>query len=146
MDEIEVEPSEVSDKPILHLQPLQLAIVAQQGVVLETILQHMVNCCETEDSIDLLKKQLGHKAKIDFPKSATKQIYDKDDRSLDGMNAFHLAAKYYPESLEIMFKVLNDAKYYSILELLLEKDHHLEQTPLHVALRNRSSKSLDAVR
>ena len=70
------------------------------------------------------------------------------------MNAFHLAAKYYPEGLQVIFDTLinennvNQLKSIksNILPLLLEQDGHLQQTPLHVALRNRSNESSEAAR
>ena len=66
--------------------------------------------------------------------------YDKDDRSLDGMNALHLASKYYPEAITIILNVLNDfpaaIEDTQMQQLLHEKDWHLQQTPLHVAVKN----------
>ena len=131
----------------LILQPLQLAIVAQQGDIIKAILRHIIAQNDADAIISLLTEYLGHRARIDFPTEDTER-YDKDDRSLDGMNAFHLAAKYFPLGLEVIFKTLNDehATYSQILELLLERDDHLKQTPLHVALKNRSSESSDAAR
>ena len=63
------------------------------------------------------------------------------------MNAFHLAAKFYPGGIEIIFKILNDnyATYSEVLNLLLEKDRHMQRTPLHVALRNHETSASEAV-
>ena len=131
----------------LILQPLQLAIVAQQGDIIKAILRPIIAQNDADAIISLLTAYLGHRARIDFPTEDTER-FDKDDRSLDGMNAFHLAAKYFPLGLEVIFKTLNDehATYSHILKLLLDRDYHLKQTPLHVALKNRSSESSEAAR
>ena len=135
-------------KPKLVLRPLQLAVVVQKEEVVTVILKHIIASNNAEEIMELLKDQLGHKATIVFPDGIDVRIFDKDDRSLDGMNAFHLAAKYYPEGLQVIFETLsNENGFYSnILPLLLEKDGHLQQTPLHVALRNPSSGSYEAAR
>ena len=153
-DDDDGETCEGSGKPKLFLRPLQLAIVINQEEVITVILKHIIKPSDAGEKMELLKEQLGHKARINFPCGIDKSTYDKDDRSLDGMNAFHLAAKYYPEGLQVIFDTLinenniNQLKSIksNILPLLLEKDGHLQQTPLHVALRNRSNESSDAAR
>ena len=147
-DDEDEETCEGSGEPKLVLRPLQLAIVTGREEVITVILKHIIESNNAEQIMVLLKEQLGHKATINFPCGIDESTYDKDDRSLDGMNAFHLAAKYYPEGLQVIFDTLadEDGFYSNILPLLLEKDGHLQQTPLHVALRNPSSDSSEGAR
>ena len=137
-----------SNNSRLCLRPLQLAIVTAQEEVIEAILRHIITSNDSDGIMELLEIHLGHQASITFPESSDPWTFDKDDRSLDGMNAFHLAAKYYPAGLKLIFDVLNDnnATYSNLLELLLKKDRHLQQTPLHVALKHRGSDSTEAAR
>ena len=131
----------------LCLRPFQLAIVLGHEKVIEVILLHIIRYNDAEGCITLLTKHLGHQARIIFPDPDNPYTFDKDDRSIDGMNAFHLAAKFYPDGIEIIFRILNDnyATYSEILSLLLEKDRHMQRTPLHVALRNHETRTSEAV-
>ena len=140
--------NQYSNDSILCLRPLQLAIVAGQEGVIEAIIRHIIRTNDSDGIMVLLETHLGHQASINFPETCDPWTFDKDDRSLDGMNAFHLAAKYYPDGLKLIFELLNDnnATYSNILELLLRKDRHLQQTPLHVALKHRGSDSTEAAR
>ena len=133
--------------PMICLRPLQLAIVMKQKKIIEVILNYIVSNGQENDFVADLENILGHQATIIFPKDEYK-IYDKDDRSLDGMNVFHLAAKYYPQGLEPIFDILkeNDMVNSKILSLLLTRDRHLQQTPLHVSVRHASKGSSKAAR
>ena len=109
-----------SDETTLVLQPLQTAIIAQKGEIIEAILQRISSQDATSDRVvssdmqdesgpRILIKYLSYQSEFEFSSQETdKDKYDKEDRSLDGMNAFHLAAKYYPTGLEVIFKSLKN--------------------------------------
>ena len=89
---------------------------------------------EGQECSELLKKVLGTKAFLTFTKNPV--AYDKDDRALDGMNAFHLGAKYSPACLAQIFDYLNESGVMEdadISELLEAPENQLNQTPLHIA-------------
>ena len=133
---------------MLCLRPLQLAIVLGHKDVINVIILHIIASFDAECLMNRLEEYLGHEARIIFPDPENPYTFDKDDRSMDGMNAFHLAAKFYPDGIELIFKILNEkyCTYSNVLNLLLKKDRQLQRTPLHVALRNTSSESDNATR
>ena len=131
--------------PEIFLRPLQVAVISRQKEVIETIIEYLSQLDTAEEILVALEDCLGQQTRIMFKDQDEYRkpgaTYDKDDRSLDGMNCFHLAAKYYPEGLSIIFEALekHNIKYSSILSLLLRQDNHLKQTPLHVAMKNSST-------
>ena len=131
----------------LCLRPFQLAVVLGHKEVIEVILRHIIASFDAEGCILLLEEHLGHQARIIFPDPENPYSYDKDDRSIDGMNAFHLAAKFYPDGMDLIFQILNETNstYTKILNLLDVKDRQLLRTPLHVALRNHPSSVSEAL-
>ena len=85
----------------------------------------------------VLKEVLCAKTRVVFSRGKSEQ-YFKDDRVLNGINAFHLAAKFDAHSLLIMAKALKEAGMIEELrEPLLEaKDAEMGKTPLHLAVKN----------
>lgn len=135
-----------NEMPMITLRPLQVAIVAGQKGVIEVILKFIAQIEDADDCQAALENILGHQASVIFTSDLC--TYDKDDRSLDGMNCFHLAARYYPEGIKIIFDILKSENvlYSNVLDLLLKQDKHLQQTPLHVAIRRVGSKCTEAAR
>ena len=131
----------------LCLRPFQLAVVLGHKELIEVILGHIIASFDAEGCILLLEEYLGHQARIIFADPENPYSYDKDDRSIDGMNAFHLAAKFYPDGIDLIFRILNETNstYTKILNLLHMKDRQLLRTPLHVALRNHPSSVSEAL-
>ena len=123
----------------LTVTPLQLAIIAKQTKVIQVIIEHIANIEEAEECQNALGEVLGSKAKLDFIDAI--ETYDKDDRSINGMNAFHLASKYHPNAMRVIFDILNKKRvtYTNVINLLSETNFDLKQTPLHVAVRNVTS-------
>ena len=125
----------------MTVTPLQLAIIAKRKKVTQVIIEYIANIEEAEECANALKEVLGSTVKLDFVDD--KETYDKDDRSMDGMNAFHLACKYDPKAIKLIFDILNrknDERFFFMMkDLLDETDNHLQQTPLHVASRNSTS-------
>ena len=136
------------DKVTMTVTPFHLAIIAKQAGIVRVFMEKVMDIAEEDNKrLDLLVKLLGAKTLLLFPKNPL--CYDKDDRSLDGMNAFHLGAKYSAAALQEIFYYLNDRDSTAenetkeleteIKELLEAKDEHLQQTPLHVAATHPSS-------
>ena len=57
--------------------------------------------------LDSFKRLLQKKTKMDFTKG-TPDTYVLDDRTLDQINAFHLAARYHAQSLLVIIRFLRD--------------------------------------
>ena len=131
----------------LCLRPFQLAVVLGHKEMIEVVLRHIIDSFDAEGCILLLEEYLGHEARIIFPDPERPYSFDKDDRSIDGMNVFHLAAKFYPDGVDLIFGILNETNstYTKILNLLQKKDRQLHRTPLHVALRNHPSSISEAL-
>ena len=90
--------------------------------------------------VESIKKLLGKKTKIIFAKSQSPDNYFKDDRTLDGINSFHLAARFHAQSLLAIVKFLRDHEILdSIIDLFNARDPHMGKTPLHMAARSPSS-------
>ena len=97
-------------------------------------MQKVLDETEGQECLELLKKLLGTQAFLTFTKNS--EVYDKDDRALDGMNAFHLGAKYSPASLAQIFDHLNESavmEEVDLSELLEAPENQLNQTALHIA-------------
>ena len=112
----------------------QLGIIAKRPGIIRAFMQKIFELTDQEGRLNLLIKVLGTKTFLDFPKDP--KLYDKDDRSLDGMNAFHLGAKYSPAALSQIFDHLNDNSFMEeddIKDLLEATDNQICQTPLHIA-------------
>ena len=75
----------------LMVTPLQLAIIAKSSESIGTILKRL--------KMDDIIQALEEKVELKISESNNHSLR-KNDLSLHGMNAFHLAAKYYPESIK----------------------------------------------
>ena len=122
------------DKVTMTVTTFQIGIIAKRPGIIKLFMQKALEFTDGEERLTLFKKLLGTKAFLTFPKNA--KCYDKDDRSLDGMNAFHLGAKYSPGALKQIFDYLNDHSLIEedeIKDLLEAAEDQLHQTPLHIA-------------
>jgi ankyrin repeat protein len=133
-----------SRKVLLTLTPFHMAVMAKQTSIVNLFMEKLVQHAMNESGLDKLKMVLGKVVLLTFPKNP--KYYSKDDVSVDGMNVFHLTAKYCIPALKIIFRFLNahgliDKQ--GIKELLQEQDKHLQQTPLHIAAK---CSSLEAIR
>lgn len=65
---------------------------------------------------------------------------------MDGLNIFHLSAKYFPSALSIFTKFLeglDTAEGQRLIEILIERTStHFGMTPLHIAAMNHTSDGL----
>ena len=80
----------------LMITPLQLAIITQSFDSIATILRRLKN--------DDVVKAVEEKVELKVPDN-NNQSLRKSDLSLHGMNAFHLAAKYFPESIKTIHEI-----------------------------------------
>ena len=122
------------DKVSMTVTVLQLGIIAKRAGIIKLFMRKILDFTEGDERVSFLKKLLGTQAHLEFPKDSKR--YDKDDRSLDGMNAFHLGAKYSTGALRQIFDYLNETMIMEendIKELLEATDNQLLQTPLHIA-------------
>jgi hypothetical protein len=123
------------DKVSMTVTVFQLGIIAKRAGMISLFMEKVLDITEGDERVSFFTKLLGAQAHLEFPKNNPK-FYDKDDRSLDGMNAFHLGAKYSPGALTQIFDYLNEnmlMEEYDIKELLEATDAHIYQTPLHIA-------------
>ena len=127
---------EISNKVILTITPIHLAIIARQISIVRIFMEKLSDEIDNEGSLNVIANVLRKVAVLSFPKNPLQ--YAKDDRSLDGMNVFHLAAKYCTPALKVLFDTLNTKglihrkEFHDTLEA---KESQLQQTPLHVAAK-----------
>ena len=122
----------------MHVSPLQLAIISKQESVVRMILEHVY--ASNDDGEEALEIVMDVKSVVVFPRDSPPTLYEEDDRMLDGMNIFHLAAKFHPKSLYEIISFLNKEDLTELIDALIqEKDPHVECTPLHVAAKSPSS-------
>ena len=124
----------------MYVTPFHLAIIAQHAdiayVMLEATLQY------SRTPVESFKKLLGMKTKINFARGPP-ETYIIDDRILDGINSFHLAARFHSQSLLTILRFLRDNDMLEpVLPLLEVCDPHMGKTPLHMAAKSPSPLSL----
>ena len=122
------------DKVNMTVTIFQLGIIAKRPGIIKMFMQKVLDETEGQECLELLKKLLGTQAFLTCTKNS--EVYDKDDRALDGMNAFHLGAKYSPASLAQIFEHLDESaamEEVDLSELLEAPENQLNQTPLHIA-------------
>ena len=125
------------EKAKMNVSPLQLAIISKQEMVVQAILEHVY--LSDDNGEHALKTLLEVKTQVQFPRDSP-NIYEEDDRMLDGMNTFHLAAKFHPQSLQTIISFLQNEDASEIITLLTQgKDPHIQNTPLHIAANSPSS-------
>ena len=71
----------------MHVTPFHVAIIAQQAEVTYVMLKATHQFSKTP--VESFKKLLEMKTKINFARGSP-ETYLKDDRTLDGINSFHL--------------------------------------------------------
>ena len=118
-----------------------LAIVARQAEVVQLILKHLQIRCfnntnpENKNPKKSLLQLLSKTTKVKFT-NGTKDDYDRNDCTLDGINSVHLAARFHAKSLLVIMRFLKDLNLLSYIKDILEsKDEHMGQTPLHLSMR-----------
>ena len=123
------------------VMPFHLAVIVNHVNIVQAMLEHIWNASkEKKEQIEALGKVLTGKTRVEFSNVLSK--YEKNDRALDGMNCFHLCAKYCPAAMDEIFKFLKEHNlmgHPSVKVALEAKDHQIHQTPLHVAIKNNTA-------
>ena len=124
----------------LIVTPIHIAIIAKQDAAVKWILGFVVSKCNNHVSAgneeNEVQKILAQKTEVKFQSDA--EMYSYNDRILDGVNVFHLATRFSPQSLHQIFKILKQERCVAeadLISLLDEKDPHLGKTPLHISAR-----------
>ena len=121
----------------MFVTPFHLAIIAQQSDIVEVMLESVLN---SEKPAEDVKSLLAKKTKISFTKDIS--LYYKDDKVLDGINAFHLAGRFHAQSLLVIVRILRDNDLLEpVLFLLEETDPYMGKTPLQMSMKSPSSLS-----
>ena len=110
-----------------------LAIISRRPECVKLFLQKIL---ETKtDRPQILFQILEKKVEINYG-SLPRNLFDKDDRSLNGMNAIHLSARFDHMSLIEIMKVVNiHISEELALRLVNQHTTHLALTPLHLAVQ-----------
>ena len=125
-------------KDRMYVTPFQLAIMSQQVEIVVVLLQSV------KDE-QMMKKLLATVTKVIF-KRGLPDSYFKDDRTMDGINAFHLAARFHAPSLYSIIHYIKDKGWLeSIRDLLEARDPHMLKTPLHNSTKSFSPLSVTAL-
>ena len=134
----------------LQLSPFHLAIFAQQEKSIQCILDYIImHMKEEKDKIERLITLFKQKVLLEAMNDS--QI-SRDDQLVNGMNIFHLACQFYPETLRIFQKTLFDELYRfsgsgsdkiaKERELLAKaKTDFYGNTPLHIAAKKSLTNS-----
>ena len=125
----------------MTVNALHLAILAKQTTAVELIMNYLAAIEDEQQFSNTLDSVIGAKLVLDFHNLDPK-LFSTYDRTLHGMNAFHLSCQYHPEAIDIMFDKISRHKHEvtrsSVMKLVQANDNLLKYTPLHIA----SKKSL----
>ena len=130
-------PSKQYEKVELLLTPFQLAIFSAREKIVRLFLNKILELKNKKPI--LLAQVLEQKVKVDYNNQLI-NMFDKNHRSLDGMNSIHLAARFdhscLNEIIETMKLLLSDD---TISQLIHKPTNHLLITPLHLAVQRSLS-------
>ena len=130
-------PSKEYEEVELLLTPFQLAIISAREKIVRLFLNKILELIDEKPG--LLAQLIEHKIKIDYNNQLI-NMFDKDDRSLDGMNSIHLAARFDHSCLnEIIETMKLHMSEETVLQLIHKPTNHLLITPLHLAVQRSLS-------
>ena len=119
----------VSKPDRIYMTPFHLAIISQQSNVVTVMLQF---------ARKTIKTTLDIRTKVFFATNDPSD-YHKEDKTMDGINAFHLAGRFHAHSLLVILTFLRDIKLLaSMMDLFEATDPHMGKTPLHMAVKSPS--------
>ena len=117
----------------LEVTPFHLAILAQDGLLVQLILDKMYNF-----KVDGIRNLLEAKTCVKF--GDDQNNYIKEDQALHQINCLHLAGRYHPGSLLIIFRFLRQHDLiHDIEDLLKEADPLTGQSILHMSCNSATS-------
>ena len=121
----------------LNFTPFHLAIMSRRAECVRLFLEKIVDL--KEEKPELLYQVLEKEVEIDYG-CLPQNLFDKDDRSLDGMNAIHLAARFDSLSMVEISEILKDHMSDKLTSKLVnQQTNHLALTPLHLAVQRSQS-------
>ena len=124
-----------SQHGFMTVTPFHLGLLAQHRHIIKIMLEKILEQNDPQSQFQWLKNVFECKTTLIIPEDAIQ--CDKGTLSLDGMNAFHVAARYHPKALKDILNVINENSWMSEFGYILEKtDSYLHQTPLHIAAKN----------
>ena len=126
-------PRKQYEKVGLLLTPFHLAIISRRVEMVQLFLEKIV---ETKDEKpELLLQVLECKVGINYNDHQI-NMFDKDSRSLDGMNSIHLAARFDHYSMNEITRAMKlHMTPETILNLIQQPTNHLLISPLHLAVQ-----------
>ena len=128
------------EKCKMFVTPFHLAIISQEPRIVECMIEAIKK--HSKAPIASLTNLLSMKTEVEFAKGFP-DTYCSDDRSLDGINAFHLAARFHGQSFLIIIRFLRDNNILETLQPFLQiPDVHMSKTLLHTAAKSPSPLSL----
>ena len=130
-------PKKLYETVKLSFTNFHLAIISKRSECIKLFLQKILQT--KQEKPEILFQILDKKVKINYG-NLPQNLFDKDDRSLNGLNAIHLSARIDHMSLIEIMKVMN-AHLSDELTLRLVNQHtsHLALTPLHLAVQRSLS-------
>ena len=132
-----------SNKPnaTMTVNALQLAILSKQSSAIESLMNHLLfNQAGRENkSAKYVHEFLTAKVVLDF-NGLDESLFSTYDRSLNQMNALHLACQYHPEAIKIIFdEIYKQTKSIAgISSIINDKQNILGYAPLHIAAKKSS--------
>ena len=124
-----------SQHGFMTVTPFHLGILAQRRHIIKIMIEKILEVTEPQKQFQWMNNVLASKTTLIIPEDAVP--CDKGTLSLNGMNSFHVAARYHSKSLKYILCVLNEKQWMPELRYLLEEtDSFLHQTPLHLAAKN----------
>ena len=124
-----------SQHGFMTVTPFHLGLLAQHRHIINIMLDKILSEEDPQIQLMWMKRVLECKTSLIIPEDAIQ--CDKGTLSLDGMNAFHVAARYHPKALNDVLHVINEKQWSGELGYLLEQtDSYLKQTPLHIAAKD----------
>lgn len=126
---------------LMTVTAFNLGIIFRHRNVTRIMIERIFEQKEHEVQLRWLKNVLGFKAIL--ISSSRSDQWGKDTLSLNGMNAFHIAARYNPEILKAIFTVLREKQWISEFQELIEQKNSvpLSQTCLHIAAKNTTAEA-----
>ena len=128
------------DKPntTITVNALQLAILAKQSGVIESLMDHIFSKTNGHGnkSFNSIYEFLAEKVVLDFH-GLDKDQFSQYDQSLNKMNALHLSCQYHPEAIKIQFDAIykHKAVLSSLSCIVNDKENILGYAPLHIAAK-----------
>ena len=119
---------------IMTVTPFHLGLLARHRHIIKIMLEAILEEKDPKLAFQWMEKVLNAKTALTLPDQSVS--CGKDTVSMNGMNAFHVAARYHSQGLKEILKTLQSKHWIPGFKYLLdEKSSSLLQTPLHIAAK-----------